>query len=434
MPELPDTTEPFVFRDGTLYGEQVALPEVADDFGTPAYVYSASALRANYQRLARAFSALRPQVCFSIKSCHNLHILERLRGWGAAFDAVSIGEIRRALAAGASAGHVVFAGAGNTRGEIAEAIRLGVGCFNVESAGELEVLAEEAAEAQATVRAALRINPDVDAKTHPYTTTGRSENKFGIDIAEAVELFVGHRDHPHVRLVGVHLHIGSPVKTVAPYLEAIEKTLGVIDDLRRRGVAIELLNIGGGYGVCYEDADAPPLEDYAAGIVPLLQDTGLEIHLEPGRAIAANAGVLLTRTTYVKQGRARRFVIVDAAMTDLIRPALYDAYHFIWPVSPGAAFVPPGRGRDQTLPGCVTVDVVGPVCESSDFLAKQRHLPPVAAGDLLAVFSAGAYGAVMSSQYNSRPRAPEVLIEGAEVTLIRRRETFDDLVAAERDA
>jgi diaminopimelate decarboxylase len=433
MTKHQSTFEPFAYLDGVLHCEQVATPEVADRFGTPAFVYSADALAGNYHRLARAFEPLHPKVCFSIKSCHNLHILDLLREQGAAFDAVSIGEIRRALAAGANAADVVFAGAGKTRAEIAEALQLGVGGFNVESAAELEVLADEAQAGNTRARAALRINPDVDAKTHPYTTTGKSENKFGIDITVAVDLFAKYRDHAHVQLDGMHVHIGSPVKTTAPYVEAIEKTLQVISDLRDRGVSIQLLNLGGGYGVCYEDDDAPPVEEYAAAIVPLLRDQSLEIHLEPGRSITANAGMLLTRTTYIKQGCVRRFVIVDAAMTDLIRPALYDAYHFVWPACPGERYVPPGKARDLTMPGCEIVDVVGPVCESSDFLAKQRSLPPIKAGDLLAVFSAGAYGAVMGSQYNSRPRPPEVLIRGAEMKLIRRRETFDDLVATERD-
>jgi diaminopimelate decarboxylase len=283
------------------------------------------------------------------------------------------------------------------------------------------------------VRAALRVNPDVDAHTHPYTTTGTHETKFGIDIAEATELFRAHRDDAHVRLSGLHLHIGSPVNTVQPYVETVTRALALIDKLARDGVTIDLLNLGGGWGACYQDEDAPPIEQYARAIVPLLADRGLHIHFEPGRSIAAGAGVLLTRVVYCKRSRSRRFVIVDAAMTDLIRPALYGAYHFLWPAAPGAAFTPRSRRADLAMSGLEKVDVVGPVCESSDFLAKERALPPLRGEDLVAVFTAGAYGAVMSSQYNSRPRAAEVLVHGAQAQLIRRRETYDDLLACERN-
>ena len=425
--------EPFQYRDGALHCEDGTLVAVADRFGTPTYVYSRRALIGHYDRFARAFAELRPRLCFAVKSCHNIHVLRLLREHGAAFDVVSGGEVRRAAEAGANPADIVFAGVGKTDEEMTAAIALGVGCFNVESVTELERLAAHAERARKTVHAALRINPDVDALTHPYTTTGKRENKFGIDIERARRLFRQFAGNPWLRVSGVHVHIGSPVNTVEPYVRATAKALTLIEDLRADGVEIDMFNLGGGYGACYEQADAPPPEDYARAVVPLLKGRGLQVHLEPGRSIAANSGLLLTRTLYVKQGCERRFVIVDAAMTDLLRPALYGAYHFVWPVEPGSAFVPPHRGSDLKLPGTVEVDVVGPVCESGDFLAKDRWLPPMQRGDLLAVFSAGAYGAVMSSQYNSRPRAAEVLVDGDSARLIRRRETYDDLIAAERD-
>ncbi|MCB9850867.1 MAG: diaminopimelate decarboxylase [Phycisphaerales bacterium] len=423
----------FSYVGGVLHCEQVPVPQLAEQFGTPLYVYSQATLETAYDRMAGAFAALSPKICFSIKSCHNLHMLRLLHSRGAAFDAVSIGEVRRAIEAGADAADIVFAGVGKTRTEIDEALQLGVGCFNVESSEELAALADAATVNGKTTTAALRVNPDVDAKTHPYTTTGKKENKFGIDIDEARTLFSQYRKHPHLQLNGIHVHIGSPVNTVAPYVETVQRTLALIDALAKDGINIALLNLGGGWGTCYQDSDAPPIEDYAAAIVPLFAERNLAIHLEPGRSITANAGILVTRVTYCKQARTRKFAIVDAAMTDLIRPALYDAYHFIWPVAPGNDQTPKGRTPDQAIPNAETVDIVGPVCESSDFLAKGRSLPPLAAGDLIAVFSAGAYGAVMTSQYNSRPRAPEVLVYGSRARVIRRRETYDDLVAAERD-
>ncbi|MFH0979931.1 MAG: diaminopimelate decarboxylase [Planctomycetota bacterium] len=423
----------FEYHDGVLYGENVALTAVARRFGTPTYVYSRRAFISHYERLTRAFAELHPKICFSVKSCHNLHILRLLRDQGTAFDVVSGGEIRRAIEAGAHPGDIVFAGVGKTDEEIALAIELGVGCFNVESVAELEVLAAHAERARRTVHAALRANPDVDALTHPYTTTGKRENKFGIDVERLRELFVQFKESRWLKVSGVHMHIGSPVNTPAPYVQALTRVCAAAAEVQAHGVQIDLINLGGGYGVCYQDDDAPLLEAYAQAVLPILAGRGWRVLMEPGRSIAANAGILLTKALYVKQGRERRFVVVDAAMTDLLRPALYGAYHFIWPVAPGSAFEPQGHSPTMKLPGAVLVDVVGPVCESGDFLGKDRWLPPIQRGDLLAVFSAGAYGSVMSSHYNSRPRAPEVLVEGDCVRLIRRRETYDDLVAAERE-
>jgi diaminopimelate decarboxylase len=423
----------FKYIDGALFCDSCNVTDIADRFGTPTYVYSARAFRDHYRALRDAFAALQPRLCYSIKSCHNVHILRTLLECGSSFDAVSIGEVRRALEAGANASDIVFAGVGKTPAEIEAAVELGVGTFNAESAMELDVIASVAKQSKKKVLAALRINPDVDAKTHPYTTTGKDENKFGIEIGSSRALFQRYADDEFLSLVGIHLHIGSPVYTVEPYVEMVTKALELIDQLKSDGVAIDAINIGGGYGAEYGDQSSATPSDYANAIVPLLKDRGLKVSLEPGRSISANAGILITRVVYLKKSRTKQFVIVDAAMTDLIRPALYNAYHFIWPVVPTDGCVPTDRSPQYRVEGALPVDVVGPVCESSDFLGRNRFIPPVKQGDLLAMFSAGAYGAVMSSQYNSRSRAAEVLVEVDGPRLIRRRETFDDLMAPERD-
>ncbi len=422
----------FHFVDGTLHCEAVPLSRAADQFGTPLYVYSAATLRRRYDAVASAFAELNPVICYSVKSCQNLHILRLLRRCGASFDVVSGGELARALEAGADASLIVFAGVGKTDAEIRQGIHAGIGWFNVESEQELENLIRIAAELDRPVRAALRINPDVDPKTHVYTTTGKQETKFGVDLARARGVFARYGRDARVKMSALHLHIGSPVNTVEPYVEAIEKTLTLIRDLRDDGFAVDALDIGGGFGADYETDQSPAPADYAARIVPLLRGRGLTVILEPGRTISANAGVLLARVLYTKQSGAKRYAITDAALTELVRPALYGAQHFVWPVVPGDGFVPEIRRCDLRLADTELVDVAGPVCESSDFLAKGRWLPPLKRGDLLAVFSAGAYGFVMSSQYNSRPRSPEVLVDDNQIRLIRRRETYDDLVAPER--
>jgi diaminopimelate decarboxylase len=382
----------FCYRNGVLHCENVPLPDVADEFGTPLYVYSARTLIDRYRHFVEAFAELRPIICYSVKSCQNLHVCRLLREHGASFDVVSGGE----------------------------------------SEAELENLIRLAGQAKHTVRAALRVNPDVDPQTHVYTTTGKKETKFGVDLDRARAVFDAFGRDQWVRLSALHIHLGSPVNTVDPYEQAIAKVLGVIDELRSAGYQIDTLDIGGGFGADYTGGEAPSAAEYAARIVPLLRGTGLTVILEPGRAISANAGILVGRVLYTKHSGQARHVIVDASMTDLIRPALYGAYHFVWPVTVSPDLVPPHRGADLNLPGTEVVNVVGPVCESGDFLAKQRSLPPLQRGELVAIFSAGAYGFVMSNQYNSRPRAAEVLIEGDSVRLIRRRETYDDLVEPER--
>ncbi len=422
----------FEYRRGRLCCENADLSGVANEFGTPLFVYSRRTLLDHLDRFVASFAALDPTVCFSVKSCHNLSILRLLKGRGSAFDVVSGGELARVLEIGGDAKRVVFAGVGKTDADIEASLEAGIGWFNVESEAELDNLACLAAQRGIRARAALRVNPDVDPHTHVYTTTGKRETKFGVDLERARRAFQMFHGRVGLDLCGVHLHIGSPVNSVAPYVQAIDKALELIDLLRGDGIRIDAINIGGGFGAHYEGSEAPAASVYAERIVPLLRDRNLEVLLEPGRCIAANAGVLLTRVLYTKSSGDRRFIIVDAAITELIRPALYGSFHFVWPVLPADGITPPSRSRDTCAEGAALVDVVGPVCESGDFLAKNRRLPPVERGDLLCVFSAGAYGMVMSSQYNSRPRAAEVLIDGATTRLIRRRETFDDLVALER--
>lgn len=424
----------FQYRDGELFCEDVACESLAAKFETPLYVYSKRTFVDHYDRLRTAFKAIDPLICYSIKSCSNVHICRLLGEMGAGFDVVSGGEIFRAVQAGGDPKTFVFAGVGKTDRELTEAIDAGVGIFNIESEAELENLVKLTAARGSTIRALLRVNPDVDPKTHTYTTTGLKETKFGVDLEQARRVFERFGKNAHVRLCGVHLHIGSPVNSVGPYVSAIERGLSLMDDLRRAGYELDTIDIGGGFGAHYTGAEAPSAADYAHAITPLFEGRRLRVILEPGRSIAANAGILLTRVLYLKQSGKREFVIVDAAMSDLIRPALYGAYHFVWPVRPGEEFVPESREMDLRLPGLVEMDVVGPICESGDFLAKNRHLPPVQRGDLLAIYSCGAYGFSMSSQYNSRPRAAEVLVDGESARTIRRRETYKDLVEAEEQA
>ncbi len=435
----------FHYDHGQLHCENVPVTQIAAEVGTPAYVYSAATLTHHYDAVARAFAELDPIICYSIKSCANLHICRLLRERGSGFDVVSGGELHRAMAAGADPAKIVFAGVGKTDEEIYQAIDAKIGWFNIESEAELENLIDIARRRGASVQAALRVNPDVDPKTHRYTSTGKKETKFGVDLNRARRVFEQHgarsagegtagasRSPSTVRLTGIHLHIGSPVNTIEPYVAAIQKTLALIDELRAAGFTIDTLDIGGGFGAHYKGSEAPPAVQYAEQIVPLLRGRGLKIIMEPGRSIAANAGILLTRVLYLKKSGERDFLIVDAGMNDLIRPSLYDAYHFIWPTHPAPQFVPNDRGAAEQLPGLRLMDVVGPVCESGDFLAKDRMLPPMQRGDLVGVFTAGAYGFVMASHYNSRPNPPEVLVEGEHYRVIRRRETYADLLAAEQ--
>jgi diaminopimelate decarboxylase len=421
----------FEYRHGRLWCERIPVAELAGRFGTPLYLYSRRTFLEHYDRIRGAFAALDPLLCYSVKCCPNVHICRMLAEHGSGFDVVSGGELYRALQAGADPARMVFAGVGKTDQELREALSAGVGLLNVESESEIQQLADVARQSERKPVVALRVNPDVDAQTHEYTTTGRKETKFGVDLERAFDVFQAFGRDPALRLTGIHLHIGSPVNRPQAYVEGITRGLTLLDAVRTEGIPVDTLDIGGGYGAFYAGNEAPAAADYAAAIVPLLASRRLRVILEPGRSIAANAGILLTRVLHVKQSGLKRFVIVDASMTELIRPTLYGSYHFIWPVEAGL-LTPPTRAPQQPFDGLLRADVVGPVCESSDFLARDRSLPPVRTGDLLAIFSAGAYGMSMASQYNSRPRPPEVLVEDDTVRLIRRRETYADLLGPER--
>lgn len=424
----------FSYQHDQLLAENLPVTEIAEQFGTPTYIYSASTLRDHYQRMTAAFAALDPLICFSIKSCPNINVCRILVEQGAGMDLVSGGELHRALMAGALPEKCVYAGVGKTDAEIRDAITAGVGWLNVESEQEYENIASIARSMNTPCRAALRVNPDVDPKTHRYTSTGKKETKFGVDLERARAFFRTYGRDTHCHLHGIHLHIGSPVYTVEPYVQAVHKALQLIDEVMAEGFTITALDLGGGFGADYESDQSPLASDYADQIVPLLVDRvrdGLQIILEPGRTIVANAGILLTRVLYVKTSGDKTFVICDAGMNDLIRPSHYGSFHFIWPAQVERAFVPVRRSKDMTMAGLKPVDVVGPICESGDFLALDRPLPPVKRGDLLAVFTTGAYGMAMASRYNSMPLPAEVLVDADAVELIRARETYDDLTEHE---
>jgi diaminopimelate decarboxylase len=422
----------FNYRNGELFAENVSVEKIAAAVGTPVYIYSKATFLDHLKKIRAAYSRLDTTICYSVKACGNINILKFLAEAGSGFDIVSGGELYRALQAGADPSKVVYAGVGKTDGEIIEALDAGIGYFNVESEAELENLIVLAKQRGKQPKVALRVNPDVDYKTHAFLTTGKKETKFGVDIERALKVFADYGDNATVNVCAVHVHLGTGGKKIDPYVEAVEKILPLIDRLRGRGHAVEALDLGGGYGADYESGTVPSAAEYAAGIVPLLKDKDLKLILEPGKSICANAGIMLTRVLYTKLGGAKKFVIVDAGMNDLIRPSLYDAFHFIWPVKVGAKFVPSQRHEDLQLDGTEVVDVVGPICEGADFFAKDRALPPAKRGDLLSVFTAGAYGFSMSSNYNARGRVAEVLVDGDRFSVIRKRETYEDLTALEK--
>jgi diaminopimelate decarboxylase len=423
----------FNYKNGELFCEDVPAERIAREVGTPAYVYSKATLLHHYRQVAQAFAPLNPTICYSIKSLGNVHVCRVLAEAGCGFDVTSGGELFRALRAGGDPKKMIYAGVGKTDEEIAEAIRVGIAAFNLESEEEIENVDRVAASIGRRAVGAIRVNPDVDPKTHAKTTTGKKETKFGVDIERAERVFEQYRNLKHLRVGGVHIHIGSPVYTIEPYVDAVTKVIALIDRLTERGHKIEWFDVGGGFGVNYERPDqALPVTEHAKALVPLLKDKPYRIAFEPGRYIAGNAGILLTRVLYRKTGGEKKFVIVDAGMNDLIRPTLYESYHHIWPVRPDPSNVPAERSRAFEPRGGEVVDVVGPICESGDYLARARPLPPTKRGDLLAVFTAGAYGFAMSSNYNNRPRAPEVLVDGDAFRVVRRRETYEDLVALEQ--
>ncbi|MCZ6834140.1 MAG: diaminopimelate decarboxylase [Planctomycetota bacterium] len=424
----------FSYIEGRLHAEQVPCTTLAESVGTPLYVYSRSTFCDHYDRLAEAFAPLDPLICYSIKSCSNLSICRLLGERGAGMDLVSGGELHRAELAGIDPARCVYAGVGKTDAEIIRAIKAGVGWLNVESEAEFENISRLASKSDMTCQAALRINPDVDPMTHRYTTTGKKETKFGVDIQRARAFFKSYGHDPHCRLAGLHLHIGSPVYSPEPYVRSIEKALELIDELKTEGYTIDTLDLGGGFGANYETDQSPIAADYASHIVPLLESRvtqGLKIILEPGRSISANAGVLLLKVLYVKTSGDKTFVICDGGMNILLRPSHYDAFHFIWPCEVCADQVPLRREMKPDLPGLIVTDVVGPICETGDFLALDRPLPPVKRGEVLAVFSAGAYGMSMANRYNSMPLPAEVLVDGDRVTQIRGAESYEDLVQHE---
>ena len=422
----------FQYKDNKLFAEQVPVEKIAEQVGTPVYIYSKATFLEHLQKIQKAYRELDTMVCYSVKACGNINLLRFMAQADSGFDIVSGGELYRAMQAGVDPQKIVFAGVGKTDTEIVDALNAGIAYFNIESEAELENLIRLAGRQGKKTKAALRVNPDVDYKTHTYITTGKKETKFGVDIERAQKVFAQYGANDSVSLCAIHVHLGSSGKTIDPYVEAVKKILPLIDTLRKQGHTVKALDLGGGYGADYESDTVPSAADYAGGIVPLLKDKNLKLILEPGKSICANAGILLSRVLYLKQGGAKKFVIVDAAMNDLLRPCLYDAFHFIWPVQVEQKFVPPRRAKELTVAGTEQVDIVGPICESADFLAKDHRIPPVQQGDLIAVFTAGAYGFTMSSNYNTRGRAAEVLVDGDKFTIIRRRETYEDLVAPEQ--
>ena len=411
----------FQYREGELYCEDVPLSRIAKEVGTPCYVYSHHTLVRHFRVYDSAFQNIPHIVAFAMKANSNLAVLRLMAKEGSGVDIVSGGELFRALKAGVSPGKIVFAGVGKKPEEIRDALKADILMLNVESSAELQAINEVAASMGVKARVALRINPDIDPETHPYISTGLKKSKFGIAADRAIEEFKAAVAFSHIEVVGLHAHIGSQLTQVAPFVESLKKVLAMVQTLAEQGIPIRYLNIGGGLGITYSDETPPEPKDLAAAIFPLVRDLKCTLIMEPGRVIVGNAGVLLTKVLYTKDGETKRFLIVDAAMNDLIRPSLYDAHHDIRPVYENVA-----RAANRT------VDVVGPVCESGDFLAKDRVMPEMNAGDLMAVMSAGAYGFVMSSNYNSRPRVPEVLVHEGQIHVIRARESYDDLVHGEQ--
>lgn len=402
------------------------LDALARAVGTPAYVYSSATIRHHVAALREAFAGLEPLICYAVKANGNLAVLRLLADLGCGFDIVSGGELARVRAAGADPSRVVFSGVGKTEAEMRAGLEAGVLLFNVESEEELELLARVAAEAGRVAGVALRLNPDVDPRTHRYITTGKRETKFGVDLERGEALARRALALPSLALRGLQCHIGSQITDAAPYAAALERTRDLALALGPEAPELRWLDMGGGYGIYYRDADAPPLQAYADAVRPVLADCCFDLVIEPGRVIVGNAGVMLTRVLFNKRSGHKRFVIVDAGMNDLLRPSLYGGYHRIWPVA-GAA--PPPLGRESADEPC---DVVGPVCESGDFLAQDRPLPAVGSGDVLAVMSVGAYAATMGSNYNDRLRPPEVLVDGDRYAVVREREGVEDLLRHER--
>lgn len=423
----------FQYRDRVLFCEDVPLAELAERYGTPLFVYSQATLLHHLNRIQTAFAEANPVICYSIKTNGNIHIARLMAEHGSGFDVTSGGELYRALKAGGDPKKIVFASVGKTDDEMRYALETGILFFDVESEQELHTLGDVAKAAGTTAWAALRVNPDLPPKTHVKTDTSVKGVKFGLDIDTVLEVAQGVVGHPNLQIVGLHMHLGSPILSAEPYRQGAEKGVRLIEALRKQGHPIRFLNMGGGFGIHYRKQEALPATAFAEVILPAVRQTKCQLVLEPGRFIVGNAGILLSRVIFTKESGGKHYVIQDAAMNDLIRPTLYDSFHRIWPVAPAPGLPAPPEDYEATIPNTFPQNVVGPVCESGDFLAKDRNLPAVKRGDLLATFSAGAYGMAMSSNYNSRCRAAEVLVTGGTHRLIRRRETYADLVRAEED-
>jgi len=426
----------FHYLQDQLYVENVALEDIAQRFGTPCYVYSRAALTDGYRQFADAFKNREHLICYAVKANSNLAILNLFARLGAGFDIVSGGELERVLAAGGAANKVVFSGVGKSEAEMRQALEAGILCFNVESSSELDRLNLVAGNMGKIAPISLRVNPDVDAKTHPYISTGLKQNKFGVAYTEALELYRKAASMPHLHITGMDCHIGSQLTETSPFIAASEKVLALVDQLAASGIVLEHLDLGGGLGIRYDDETPPSIAAYAQALLGALQGRSEKLIVEPGRVLVGNAGVLLTRIEYLKHGEEKNFAIVDAAMNDLMRPALYDAYHAILPVvrrqnTPLSNSLPQaGEGASEKSNSQI-YEVVGPICETGDFFGHAREMA-VDKGDALAVMSAGAYGMSMSSNYNTRPRAAEVMVDGAEIHLIRERETVRQLYASEK--
>ena len=409
----------FHYKGDELFCEEVSLRTIIQQVGTPCYIYSHRAIHQNFHAFDDAFQDIPHIVAYAMKANSNIGILRLLAQEGSGADIVSGGELFRTLKAGVPSNKIVFAGVGKSSEEIQYALESDILMFNVESSGELQLINEVAKTIGVKARVALRINPDIDPQTHPYISTGLKKSKFGIAADQALKEFGLASQLPHIDVVGVHCHIGSQLTQVTPFVDAIKKVLGLIQALQSQGIKIRYMNIGGGLGITYSDETPPHPRDLAAAISPLLQTTSCHIIMEPGRSIVGNAGIMVTKVLYNKEGANKQFVIVDAAMNDLLRPSLYEAHHDILPVL-----------KNESA-AVSTVDVVGPICESGDFLAKDRKMPQPRSGDLLAIMSAGAYGFTMASNYNSRPKTPEVLVKEDKIMLIRERETYEDLIRGE---
>lgn len=401
-----------------LYLEDVALEDIANQFGTPCYVYSKAALIKNFQAYQAAIGNQEHLICYAVKANSNIAVLQTLANLGAGFDIVSAGELERVLMAGGDPAKIVFSGVAKTADEMRRGLEVGIHCFNVESEAELELLNKTAAEQNCIASVSMRVNPDVDAKTHPYISTGLQENKFGVDINLAPQIYQSAAEMDNISVIGVDCHIGSQITEIKPFIDAMDRLLLLVDQLKDQGIHLDHIDIGGGLGVRYQDENVPSVADYMTQLLPRLEGRQESLVLEPGRSLTANAGLLLTQVQFIKNNGDKNFAIVDAAMNDMLRPALYQAWMDIQPLS------------TYSSAAKLQYDVVGPVCETGDFLGKDRNLA-IAAGDFLALFSAGAYGFVMSSNYNSRGRAAELMVVGDQTHVIRARETFDDLVRGE---